>query len=123
MREQQGPPNSPMRRVANLFPRIMRPPGMREAPQFIPTTGNNTKASCHFAKVRPREFVVRCDKRFRPLESCFEEQLGPALEASGRMVGSKTLEFEIIVMQTVLEDLVAGIVFQIGDECRVRADG
>ena len=79
--------------------------------------------SGYFAQTEGREFVVRGDEGLRPRETGLLQELSTRFQALDNLVAARLIELEIIMVQAMLDDVVAGIVEQITNKLLVGTDG
>jgi len=105
MAEQSRSINMPMCLLANLDERVVRPPGVRQAPQFKPTGRNNLKPARDFLITHARELIMRGHKSFGSGKARILEEFAPQFQASDDFFPILTIELKRIMMAAMLDQM------------------
>ncbi len=113
MGQQKSLADAPMWSVAQFLEKKARPPGPRQPPKLIPTAGNDAKTPGNFPQAPARKPVVRCDEGLWPWKTSFHQPPRPVLQTAQNLLGRGVVEFQPIMMTTVLRHMIAGILEKI----------
>src|SRR5581483_4374361 len=92
--------------AAEFFDGITRPPRVGQPPQLKPAGGQNAEAFRNGAQAHPRELVIGRNERLWFWEPGFHQPPGAMFEALDYFGFARTIEFQIVVIASVLNDVI-----------------
>src|SRR5690349_3086808 len=110
MRKQRSSANAPMGCTTCLSHQITRPPGKRKPTQLKPAGGEHPKTPPDLDQTRTRNLVMRGDKSLRSWKAGLDNHSGAMIESRRKFGSRLPVKFKVIVMATVLNNVVAGII-------------
>src|SRR2546430_7351282 len=90
---------------AELFPKVFRPPAEWNPSQLIPSGRDHPEPPRDLGKTGTRKPIIRGNECLRTGEAGVHQQSSPLVQSVGDFVGGQVVEFEKLVMKTVLDDV------------------